>query len=377
VGVTLSNQGSKYYHGGIVSESLVSGAQALAGGQSVNPNLAALRRQVVGIALTQEGVTESGANSGREVRTYLSAVDINQPDKWCVAFVFWCFEQASNLIGAKNPMKKTASTTELYDYGKKSGGLLKNLSEVRPGDIMVLLKPIQSNRHTGLVIEVDPKVGIVTMEGNSSNKVRRVTRSLKNLQREYAEFINIIGDQNIVGTMMQAGTLLGNVNKGSFSTAITKYSRALGVDESLVSAMIEAESNQRHYNKDGSIYTSGVGAAGVAQIMPETAGGIAQNYQAELQKVLGIRVTKELILTDPNVNLAAGIVYLKAQIQRIKGAYPNLSQEEQYRFALASYNAGYGAVKKYHGVPPPSFAKGQTYDYVSKIMKNYRILKGK
>lgn len=36
--------------------------------------------------------------------------------------------------------------------------------------------------------------------------------------------------------------------------------------------------------------------------------------------------------------------------------------------ALAGYNAGWGAVERFHGVPPRSFAAGQTYDYVRKIM---------
>ncbi|MFD0386483.1 NlpC/P60 family protein [Streptomyces stramineus] len=36
--------------------------------------------------------------------------------------------------------------------------------------------------------------------------------------------------------------------------------------------------------------------------------------------------------------------------------------------ALVGYNAGWGAVMRYHGVPPRSFARGQTYDYVRAIM---------
>ncbi|GHF88920.1 transglycosylase [Kitasatospora xanthocidica] len=40
--------------------------------------------------------------------------------------------------------------------------------------------------------------------------------------------------------------------------------------------------------------------------------------------------------------------------------------------ALAGYNAGWGRVDQYRGVPPASFAKGQTYDYVKKIMADVR-----
>ncbi|WP_329375786.1 hypothetical protein OG625_00410 [Streptomyces sp. NBC_01351] len=38
------------------------------------------------------------------------------------------------------------------------------------------------------------------------------------------------------------------------------------------------------------------------------------------------------------------------------------------RLALAGYNAGWGAVLDYGGVPPKSFAKGQTYWYVINII---------
>ncbi|MGW7595934.1 peptidoglycan DD-metalloendopeptidase family protein, partial [Streptomyces rubiginosohelvolus] len=38
--------------------------------------------------------------------------------------------------------------------------------------------------------------------------------------------------------------------------------------------------------------------------------------------------------------------------------------------ALAGYNAGWGRVEQYRGVPPREFADGQTYDYVQTIMAN-------
>ncbi|MFJ9343763.1 NlpC/P60 family protein [Streptomyces sp. NPDC101733] len=37
--------------------------------------------------------------------------------------------------------------------------------------------------------------------------------------------------------------------------------------------------------------------------------------------------------------------------------------------ALAGYNAGWGRVEQFKGVPPPGFAEGQTYDYVKAIME--------
>lgn len=40
--------------------------------------------------------------------------------------------------------------------------------------------------------------------------------------------------------------------------------------------------------------------------------------------------------------------------------------------ALAAYNAGYGRVRQFNGVPPKSFARGETFDYVNKIIHLWR-----
>lgn len=42
---------------------------------------------------------------------------------------------------------------------------------------------------------------------------------------------------------------------------------------------------------------------------------------------------------------------------------------DPYEKAFAGYNAGGGRVKQYNGVPPESFADGETYNYVKKIMR--------
>jgi hypothetical protein len=44
--------------------------------------------------------------------------------------------------------------------------------------------------------------------------------------------------------------------------------------------------------------------------------------------------------------------------------------------ALAGYNAGWGRVQQFHGVPPRSFAGGQTYDYVKLILASMKGFQG-
>ena len=89
---------------------------------------------------------------------------------------------------------------------------------------------------------------------------------------------------------------------------------------------------------------SPVGAYGLTQIMPETAGD------------LGIRSTYR---SDPSVQATGGARYLAQQLNAFDG---------DMILALAAYNAGAGNVRKHGGVPP--FA--ETRKYVQVIPAKYR-----
>lgn len=127
-------------------------------------------------------------------------------------------------------------------------------------------------------------------------------------------------------------------NNSKLENRIKKYAHLVkakakkyGLDPNLLAGLIRQESNFNPYA------VSHCGAMGLGQIMPETA------------RYLGV--------VDPfnaAQNLDAAAKYLKEQLNSFGG---NVDK------ALAAYNAGPGAVKKYGGIPPYK----ETQNYVRAI----------
>lgn len=120
------------------------------------------------------------------------------------------------------------------------------------------------------------------------------------------------------------------------SRIIEQAARKYGVDPALAKAVAKTESN---YDPDA---TSSAGAAGVMQLMPETA------------RALGVKN-----LYDPQENIEGGVKYLREMLTTFDGDVTK---------AVAAYNAGPQAVKNYQGVPPYA----ETRDYVRKVLDIYR-----
>ena len=117
-----------------------------------------------------------------------------------------------------------------------------------------------------------------------------------------------------------------------YGAVITAVSEAHGVNPLLVRALIQVESNYRPKAR------SNRGAMGLMQLMPAT----AREYKVGNPY-------------DPKANIAAGVRHLKGLIDRLGGSI---------ELALAAYNAGEGAVKKFKGIPPYR----ETRNYVAKIL---------
>jgi len=116
-----------------------------------------------------------------------------------------------------------------------------------------------------------------------------------------------------------------------YEPLIQEAAAAHKVDPALIRAVMRAESAFHP------LAVSRVGAVGLMQLMPE------------LASQLGVKD-----IFDPRENIMAGARYLRELLDRHHG---------KVALALASYNAGPGAVDKYHGIQPFK----ETRNYVKTI----------
>ena len=114
---------------------------------------------------------------------------------------------------------------------------------------------------------------------------------------------------------------------GPFKAEIDAAAAKYGIDPALLRGLIRQESN---FNPNAG---SPAGAQGLCQLMPGTAAALGCTN-----------------VHDPAQNIDAGARYLRQQLDAFGG---------DVSLALAAYNAGPGAVKRYGGVPP--YAETQNY----------------
>jgi len=131
----------------------------------------------------------------------------------------------------------------------------------------------------------------------------------------------------------------GHEVRGTWQQQADAIARQVGVPPALFKSII------RHESGGNPKARSPAGAIGYTQLMPGTARALGVNPH------------------NPYQNLLGGARYLKRQLAAYNG---------NVKMALAAYNAGPGAVAKYHGVPPYA----ETQAYVRNVMRDASIASG-
>jgi len=127
-----------------------------------------------------------------------------------------------------------------------------------------------------------------------------------------------------------------SVLRKRYTPLINQTARRYRMDQHLIHAVVQAESG---YNPHA---VSNKGAVGLMQLMPAT----ARRYGVSDRR-------------DPAQNLSGGIRYLRDLMRQFR----------KLSLALAAYNAGESAVKKY-GLRIPPFP--ETRHYIRKVIRFYR-----
>lgn len=150
--------------------------------------MSSLAQKSLEIALVQDGVSESPKhdNSGPVVEQYLASVGLGKGYPWCMAFVYWCVNQAANMLATTNPLVKTGGVMRQWNETKLPK-LPKTSKEVKSGDIFIM-EFGKGNGHTGFVVSIDGK-NAHTIEGNTNDdgsregyEVARRTRPLSSFK---------------------------------------------------------------------------------------------------------------------------------------------------------------------------------------------------
>jgi surface antigen len=129
-----------------------------------------LQEKALEIAISQIGVEEAPGhkNTGKDVEKYLASVGLGPGYSWCMAFNYWCFNEAAEKLGRKNPLYKTGGVMEQWRQRKAEFRVVTP----QPGDIFILDLG-KGLGHTGMVKIVNEDGTIGTIEGNTNDEGSR------------------------------------------------------------------------------------------------------------------------------------------------------------------------------------------------------------
>jgi len=158
-----------------------------------------------------------------------------------------------------------------------------------------------------------------------------------------------LAQQRAINPVKDYATVLRVINphlpdwqRRKYAASVLANAERTRIDPRFIMAIVTVESSWR------SNAVSRSGARGLGQLMPSTAARLDVNAR------------------DAAENLRGTSNYLKSLLDRFRG------QQQWFEKAIAGYNAGPNAVKKFGGIPPYA----ETQRYVVKVLRVYQQLYG-
>jgi hypothetical protein len=117
-----------------------------------------------------------GSNKGPKVTAYLQSTGLPGGNPWCMAFVYYVFQELSKALGTANPLVKTAGVKSHWNRADKNlkidiAKAKADPNLIKPGQIFIMSRPGAGLGHTGIVLRVDPaSKTITTIEGNTNDQ---------------------------------------------------------------------------------------------------------------------------------------------------------------------------------------------------------------
>lgn len=145
-------------------------------------------------------------------------------------------------------------------------------------------------------------------------------------------------------------------SKLPYAESVNRYAREAKINPQVIASVIQVESAFQPRA------LSVAGAYGLMQIMPDTWRQVNQENKVCFARHKG-ECTSECYYNG-DINIQIGTKYLCQLLKRYQG---------NMILALAAYNAGPGAVERYHGIPPYV----ETENYIERIINNWYMLNNK
>jgi len=149
--------------------------------------------------------------------------------------------------------------------------------------------------------------------------------------------------KDYAGVLRVMNPHLPDWQRRKYAASVLANARRTRIDPRFIMAIVTVESSWR------SNAVSHSGARGLGQLMPSTAAGL------------------DVDARDAAQNLRGTATYLRSLLDRFRG------QQHWFEKAIAGYNAGPNAVKRYGGIPPYA----ETQRYVVKVLRVYTQLYGR